>query len=65
MAEQTHQWRHGDHYTGDRRVVTDWSRYHARQPPDGYEWVQDGSQLVLISIASGVIADVLLNAAYQ
>jgi Ni/Co efflux regulator RcnB len=65
IAQQTHQWRHGDHYSGQRRVVTDWSRYHARQPPAGYEWVQDGSQLVLISIASGVIADVLLNAASQ
>jgi Ni/Co efflux regulator RcnB len=61
----SHQWRHGDHFTGDRRVVTNWQYYHANPPPAGYEWVQDGSELVLISIASGVIADVLANAVYQ
>jgi len=66
VAEQSsHQWRHGDRYTGDRRVVSDWSRYHANPPPQGYEWVQDGNELVLISITSGIIASVLANAIYQ
>jgi Ni/Co efflux regulator RcnB len=66
VAEQSsHQWRHGDRYTGDRRVVSDWSRYHANPPPQGYEWVQDGNELVLISITSGIIASVLANAVYQ
>jgi Ni/Co efflux regulator RcnB len=45
-------------------VVSNWQYYHASPPPAGYEWVQDGNQLVLISIASGIIADVLANA-YQ
>jgi Ni/Co efflux regulator RcnB len=58
-------WQHGQRYTGDRRVVSDWSRYHANRPPRGYEWVQDGNELVLISITSGIIASVLANAAYQ
>jgi len=66
VAEQSsHQWRHGDRYTGDRRVVSDWGRYHANPPPQGYEWVQDGNELVLISITSGIIASVLANAVYQ
>ena len=58
-------WQHGQHYTGDRRVVSDWGRYHANPPPRGYEWVQDGNELVLISITSGIIASVLANAVYQ
>ena len=58
-------WQHGQHYTGDRRVVSNWSRYHANPPPRGYEWVQDGNVLVLISITSGIIASVMANAIYQ
>jgi Ni/Co efflux regulator RcnB len=64
MASSRH-WRHGQHYDGSRRVVGNWQHYHLRQPPHGYEWVQDGSQFVLIAVASGIIADVLLNAAYH
>jgi Ni/Co efflux regulator RcnB len=66
MAMQpSHNWRHGDRYTGGRHVVSDWNRYHASPPPRGYEWVQDGNELVLISITSGIIASVLANAIYQ
>jgi Ni/Co efflux regulator RcnB len=66
MAMQpSHQWRHGDRFTGNRHVVPDWNRYHASPPPHGYEWVQDGNELVLISITSGIIASVLANAIYQ
>jgi Ni/Co efflux regulator RcnB len=66
VAQQSsHEWRHGDRYTGDRRVVSDWHRYHANPPPRGYEWVQDGNELVLISITTGIIASVLANAVYQ
>jgi Ni/Co efflux regulator RcnB len=66
VAQQpSHEWRHGDRYTGSRRVVSNWSRYHANPPPQGYEWVQDGNELVLISITTGIIASVLANAVYQ
>ncbi len=60
-----HQWHHGDRYTGDRREINNWGYYHLNPPPAGYEWVQDGSQFVLIAVASGIIADVILNAAEQ
>ena len=60
-----HQWHQGDHYNGSRHVVSNWNSYHLRQPPQGYEWVQDGSQFVLVAVASGVIADVILNAMNQ
>jgi Ni/Co efflux regulator RcnB len=56
-----HQWRRGDRFTGQRHVVSNWNSYHLHQPPHGYEWVQDGSQFVMVAVATGVIADVLLN----
>ena len=59
------QWHHGDYYHGNRYVVRDWQHYHLRQPPYGYEWVQDGDQFVLIAIATGIITDVILNAMNQ
>jgi Ni/Co efflux regulator RcnB len=61
----SHHWQHGQHYNGSRRVVSNWQYYHLRQPPHGYEWVQDGSQFVLIAVASGIIADVIANALSQ
>ncbi len=60
-----HQWHRGDRYNGSRDVVTNWSTYHAQRPPAGYEYVRDGNNLVLIAIASGVVASVLANALYQ
>lgn len=62
---ETHRhWQNGGHYYGGRHVVNrgDWNRYHLRQPPHGYEWVQDGNQFVLIAITSGIIAAVIANA---
>jgi Ni/Co efflux regulator RcnB len=41
----------------------DWHREHLREPPAGYEWVDTGGQFVLVAIASGVIADILIHAA--
>jgi Ni/Co efflux regulator RcnB len=57
---QRHDWHRGDRFYGDRNRL-DWRYHHLRPPPPGYEWVQDGGQFVLIGIASGVIADILLN----
>jgi Ni/Co efflux regulator RcnB len=69
LAHQTfntgHSWHRGDRYSGSREVVTNWSNYHAQRPPAGYEYVRDGNNLVLIAIASGVVASVLANALYQ
>jgi Ni/Co efflux regulator RcnB len=55
-----HDWHRGDRFYGDRNRL-DWRYHHLRPPPPGYEWVQDGGQFVLIGIASGVVADILLN----
>jgi len=42
-------------------VVNDWHERHLREPPHGYHWVRSGDDYVLAAIATGVIADVLLN----
>jgi Ni/Co efflux regulator RcnB len=65
QIQESRHWQHGQRFSGDRHVVSDWGRYHANPPPRGYEWVQDGNELVLISITSGIIASVLANAVYQ
>jgi Ni/Co efflux regulator RcnB len=32
-----HRWHNGDRFNGDRRVVNNWSYYHAEPPPPGYD----------------------------
>jgi Ni/Co efflux regulator RcnB len=58
-------WRRGDRlpyaYRHRNYVVDDWRGHHLRQPPRGYEWVQDGGDYLLVAIATGVIAEILLN----
>jgi hypothetical protein len=60
-----HQWHQGEHYHGDRYAVHNWQHYHLRPPPPGYEWVQDGGQFVMIAVATGIIADIIVNSQYQ
>ena len=35
--------------------------YSLLAPPRGYQWVQNGSDYLLISIATGVIASIVLS----
>ena len=44
-----------------RYVVEDWPRHRLSAPPAGYHWVQTGSDYLLVAIATGVIAQLLLN----
>lgn len=58
-------YRRGGHvppqYRDNRYVVTDWRARHLRQPPRGYHWVRsDNGDFLLVAIASGVIASILL-----
>jgi Ni/Co efflux regulator RcnB len=59
-----------EYYRGDRLppeyrhrqyVVNDWRGHHLSAPPRGYQWVQSGGDYVLIAIATGIIAQLLLN----
>lgn len=49
-------------YRDRRYEVEDWQVYHLRQPPYGYRYVRgDDGQFLLVAIASGIIADILLS----
>lgn len=61
-----HRWakgqRYRDYYRGPVYVVNDYSRYHVRHPPRGYHWVRDDrGNLLMVAIATGIIADLLLH----
>jgi Ni/Co efflux regulator RcnB len=49
------------HYRGSRYVVTDWRQRRLYAPPRGYHWVQAGNDYALVALATGLIAQVLLN----
>lgn len=51
-------------YRGHQYVVNDWRGHRLSPPPRGYQWVQVGNDYVLAAIATGIIAQLLLNNAY-
>jgi Ni/Co efflux regulator RcnB len=48
-------------YRNHQYVVDNWRDHHLRPPPRGYHWVQTGGDYVLAAIATGVIADLIIN----
>jgi Ni/Co efflux regulator RcnB len=60
-----HRWRQGERippaYNSRYYVVDDWRGHHLRRPPEGYHWVQNGSDYLLVAIATGVIASIIAN----
>ena len=64
-AGPNHNWHKGDRipasYRDKRYEVSDWKAHNLRQPPRGYHWVSVNGDYVLAAIATGVIADLLLN----
>ena len=64
-AGPDHSWHKGDRvpaeYRDKRYEVSDWKSHNLRQPPAGYHWVNVNGDYVLAAVATGVIADMLLN----
>jgi Ni/Co efflux regulator RcnB len=57
-------WRRGGYVgRGDwgRGHVIDYRRHHLRRPPRGYEWREVDGRYVMAAVASGIIADIILN----
>ena len=58
-------WRYGDRlpraYYGHRYVVNDYYVYHLRQPPYGYHWVRVDNDIVLASIATGLVVSAVFG----
>ncbi len=48
-------------YRSRQYVVNDWRGHNLRQPPRGQQWVQVGGDYLLVAIATGLIADLLIN----
>ncbi len=64
-AGPDHAFHRGDRlpeqYRSNQYVVDDWRNHHLTAPPRGYHWVQTGGDYVLAAIATGVIAQLLLD----
>lgn len=64
-AGPQHDWRRGGRvppsYRGYNYVVNDWRGHHLSAPPRGHHWIQNGSDYLLVAIASGVIAQIILS----
>jgi Ni/Co efflux regulator RcnB len=51
-----------DHYHGHVYEVRDYRSHRLRPPPRGYHWVRDDTgNFLLAAVATGVIADIVLN----
>lgn len=48
-------------YRGQSYVVNDWRARHLHQPPRGHQWVQVGRDQMLVAIATGVIAQLIIG----
>ena len=60
-----HRWSRGDrlsHRYGRWSAVNDWNRYGLRRPPRGYHWVRHNNDFLLAALATGLIADIMINA---
>ena len=60
-----HEYYRGDRLPAEYRhrnyVVDDWRSHHLNPPPRGYHWVQSGGDYILVAIATGIIAQILLG----
>ena len=67
-AGPQHNWYKGSRlppqYRAPRYVVHDWRAHRLHQPPHGYHWVRYGGDYMLVAIASGVIAQLIINSVF-
>jgi Ni/Co efflux regulator RcnB len=64
-GKYTQRWSKGERvstqYRSHRYVVRDWRGHHLHRPASGQQWIQVDNNYLLISIASGLIVQALLN----
>lgn len=60
-----HNWYKGSRvppqYRSQHYVVNDWRGHRLSAPPRGYHWIQNGGDYLLVAIATGVIASMVLS----
>ena len=59
------EWRRGGYlpseYRNHQYVVDDWRGHRLSRPPRGYQWVQVGNDYVLAAVATGLMANLIIN----
>lgn len=64
-AGRNHDFYRGQRLSSEYRhshyVVNDWRGHRLSAPPRGHHWVQTGPDYVLVAIASGIIASIVLS----
>ena len=67
-AGPDHRWQRGmrvpPQYRSYTYVVNDWRGHRLSAPPRGYQWIQNGSDYLLVAIATGLISSMILNGNY-
>jgi hypothetical protein len=65
------KWKRGDYFRpgfgpgfGRQAYIRDWQRYGLRRPPVGYNWIGYNNNYLLVALATGLIADVVLANSY-
>jgi Ni/Co efflux regulator RcnB len=54
--------RYHEYYQGPVYVVNDYGRHHLRRPPHGHHWIRsDRGDMLLVAVATGIIADIILH----
>ena len=65
QSRNDYQWSRGERLSGgyleNRYVVSDWRGNRLHRPARGQHWVRVNNQFMLTAIASGVIAEIVLN----
>lgn len=69
VVDNSGRGQHHSYYQGDRLppppsgyvVVNDWRDHRLDPPPRGQQWVRIGSDFVLIAVATGIIAQIILG----
>ena len=63
---QNRGWQRGQHfdqrYARNYRAISTPASYRLGSAPSGYHWVQSGNDAVLVGLATGIIAAVMVNA---
>ena len=64
-AGPDHRWKKGtrvpQQYRSQHYVVNDWQHHGLKRPGKGQHWIQNGNDYLLVSVASGLIAQMVLG----
>ena len=59
-----HQWNRGErmgYNDYNNAPLVDYHQHNLRRPPRGYEWRESNGRYVMVAIATGLIASIILN----